>query len=72
MVFVNMRYVRYFLYMNLFLTRRLVDSLGIYWDNTEQTPIEIDQLECDFPGSIKVPQAVATWKYVTEYEENKQ
>ncbi len=51
---------------------RLIDSLGFYWEKTKQNPIDLDQLEDDFPESITVPQAVATWKHVTEYKDNKQ
>lgn len=50
---------------------RLVESLGYYWDRTKQAPIDLGHIERDFPDSITVPQAVATWKHVTEYKENK-
>ncbi len=51
-------------------TRRLVDCLEVYWDMTEQSPIKLDRL-VEFPESITVPQAVATWKHVAEYKENR-
>ena len=49
---------------------RLVESLALYWDMTEQSPIDSGRLD-EFPDSITVPQAVATWKHVTEYKEKK-
>ncbi len=51
-------------------THRLVESLELYWDMTEQSPIDLDRLD-EFPESITVPQAVAMWKHVAEYKENR-
>ncbi|XP_064403130.1 E3 ubiquitin-protein ligase RNF213-like isoform X2 [Halichondria panicea] len=48
----------------------LVESLELYWDMTEQSPIDLDRLD-EFPESITVPQAVAMWKHVAEYKENR-
>ncbi len=51
-------------------THRLVESLALYWDMTEQSPIDLDRLD-EFPENITVPQAVATWKHITDYKEKK-
>ncbi len=46
-----------------------MDAVEAYWDMTEQTPIDLlEQLRRDFPVSITVPQAVATWKHIAVYK----
>ena len=63
----------FFLFVNFLKTlSRLIESLDYYWDRTKQTLISCNQLMRDFPKSITVPQAVATWKHVAEYKESKQ
>ncbi len=47
---------------------RLVDAIEAYWDMTEQTPIDPERLRRDFPVSVTVPQAVATWKHIAVYK----
>ncbi len=47
---------------------RLVDAIEAYWDMTEQTPIDPERLRRNFPESVTVPQAVATWKHIAVYK----
>ena len=48
---------------------RLVEGMDLYWDMTEQEPIDRERFEKDFPNDITVAQAVATWKHVADYKD---
>ena len=47
---------------------RLIDALDDYWAMTDQTPIDVDHFRRDFPGSLTVDQALATWKHIADYK----
>ena len=45
-----------------------MDSMEFYRDSTEQD--QLSQFAEEFPGSITVDQAVATWKHIVNFQEN--
>lgn len=47
---------------------RLVEAMETYRDQTNQE--QLSQFSKDFPKSITVNKAVATWKHIVHYQEN--